>query len=328
MSAIVCGKRSFFEDIDAAASSPNSASPPAYKKFRCSSSTSPVRFTYSPPVQSSPVDQLKALFPDTEIQLLEKALEEAGNDLDLAVKSLYKLCLGYSKGNSALLLKKMQLWRTRSYAFTLHAQRMGTWLIAHGLLSEPQAQNNLPVDGAEWVELIVNEMKSATSIDDARSRAASVLECLEKSISSRASAEVAQSFHKENLMLKEQIDAYFSEIMSSSNVLYPSSMNAKKEYDMKNQEVEQLKQVLAHYQEQLRTLEVNNYALTLHLRQAQQSNSIPGRFNPDEVESDDEEESVGGEEESESNDKVIIRKRKHVMITKRNKVTIRKRKRK
>ena len=28
-------------------------------------------------------------------------------------------------------------------------------------------------------------------------------------------------------------------------------------------------------------LQVNNYALTMHLRQAQQGNSIPGRFHPD-----------------------------------------------
>lgn len=27
--------------------------------------------------------------------------------------------------------------------------------------------------------------------------------------------------------------------------------------------------------------QVNNYALTMHLKQAQQSSSIPGRFNPD-----------------------------------------------
>ena len=37
---------------------------------------------------------------------------------------------------------------------------------------------------------------NATSIDDARFRAASILENLEKAISSRASVEAAQSFHK------------------------------------------------------------------------------------------------------------------------------------
>ncbi|KAJ0831205.1 hypothetical protein HanPSC8_Chr15g0664341 [Helianthus annuus] len=54
-----------------------------------------------------------------------------------------------------------------------------------------------------------------------------------------------------------------------------------KEYDERNVEVQQLKQLLSQYQEQVRTLEVNNYALTMHLKQAQGSNSIPGRFHPD-----------------------------------------------
>lgn len=67
--SIVCGKRSFFEDVESAVSSPAPASPPLYKKFRCSSSTSPVRFTCSPSVYQGPLDQLKALFPDMEIQV-------------------------------------------------------------------------------------------------------------------------------------------------------------------------------------------------------------------------------------------------------------------
>ncbi|KAK0571317.1 hypothetical protein LWI29_014040 [Acer saccharum] len=55
----------------------------------------------------------------------------------------------------------------------------------------------------------------------------------------------------------------------------------QKEYEDRNQELQHLKQLVAQYQDQLRTLEVNNYALTMHLKQAQQSNSIPGRFHPD-----------------------------------------------
>lgn len=42
----------------------------------------------------------------------------------------------------------------------------------------------------------MREMISATCIDDARFRAAGILESLEKSISSRAGVEVAQRFHK------------------------------------------------------------------------------------------------------------------------------------
>ena len=56
----------------------------------------------------------------------------------------------------------------------------------------------------------------------------------------------------------------------------------QKESDDQSQELQHLRQMVTQYQEQLRTLEVNNYALTLHLKQAQQNNSsIPGRFHPD-----------------------------------------------
>lgn len=63
-------------------------------------------------------------------------------------------------------------------------------------LCEPQPQNNLPADGAAWVDLIVNEMMSATSIDDAKSRAAHVLESLEKAISGQTGVKVAEGFQK------------------------------------------------------------------------------------------------------------------------------------
>ena len=63
-------------------------------------------------------------------------------------------------------------------------------------VQNPLAPENLPVDGAEWVNLFVREMMSATSVDDAKARASKLLEVLEKSISKRAAEEAAQSFHK------------------------------------------------------------------------------------------------------------------------------------
>lgn len=63
-------------------------------------------------------------------------------------------------------------------------------------VAEPQPQNNVPVDGAAWVDLIVNEMMSATSIDDAKTRAARVLESLEKTISFQAGVKAAEGLHK------------------------------------------------------------------------------------------------------------------------------------
>ncbi|RVX11196.1 hypothetical protein CK203_013130 [Vitis vinifera] len=145
---------------------------------------------------------------------------------------------------------------------------------------DPSAPKNLSMDGAEWVELFVREMMSASNMDDARARASRALEVLEKSICARASAEAAQSFHQENLMLKEQVEALLQE-----NIILKRAVSIQherqKESEERNQELQHLKQVVTQYQEQLRTLEVNNYALSMHLRQAQQSSSIPGHFHPD-----------------------------------------------
>ncbi|GFQ04591.1 hypothetical protein PHJA_002603000 [Phtheirospermum japonicum] len=181
-------------------------------------------------------------------RLLAKALEESGDNLNSAINALNELRLDYAKKcNSGIA-----------------------------------AEENLHMDkyGAEWVELIVKEMKNATSIDDAKARAAQVLENLEKSIRVQTGVQVAEGFHKENVMLKEQIEALLRD-----NAILKRAVaiqhERQKEYDEKNQEALQLKQLVAQYQEQLRTLEMNNYALTLQLRQAQQSKAIAGRFNPD-----------------------------------------------
>ncbi|XP_016553211.1 uncharacterized protein LOC107852687 isoform X2 [Capsicum annuum] len=239
MSAIVCGKRSFFEDLQSP--SPTSPSTPVSKKLRCSS-TSPRRFSPTVAVEAAAVDQLRALFPDIDSQLLEKALEECGNDLDAAVKKLHELHLSHGEGKS---------------------------------VTEADGEMN-----DEWVELFVREMMSATSTDDARTRATRVLGSLEKSISDGARAAAAQNFRKENVMLKEQIEMIFRD-----NTILKRAVaiqhERQKEFNDKNQEVHQLKQLLVQYQEQLRTLEVNNYSLKMHLQQAHQCNSIPGHFHPD-----------------------------------------------
>lgn len=62
--------------------------------------------------------------------------------------------------------------------------------------AEQPAGNNLPVDGAEWVELLVREVLTAANVEDAKARLSQALEALEKSICANASAETAKSFQK------------------------------------------------------------------------------------------------------------------------------------
>lgn len=275
MSAIVCGKRSFFEDL---------SSPPVTKRIRfsSSSSSSPVRFsptrsTTSPfsasaqPSQSSSLlDHLLDIFPDMDKQLLEKALDESGDDLDSAIKSLNELRLGSNAGQFHVAPESNDQF-----------QPQGVMLNGEVASTEDiSAPKNHHMDGGEWVELFVQEMMSASDMDDARARASRALESLEKSIIERAGLEAAQSLHQENMMLKEQVETLIQE-----NTLLKRAVSIQherqREHEDRAQEVQNLKQMVSQYQEQLRTLEVNNYALTMHLRQAQQSNSIPGRFHPD-----------------------------------------------
>ncbi|XP_004287284.1 PREDICTED: uncharacterized protein LOC101311216 [Fragaria vesca subsp. vesca] len=273
MSAVVCGKRSsiFEEQL------PSSTSPPvSSKRIRFSSSSSPVRFTTTSfaasSYSSSPLlDQLTAVFPDMDNQLLEKALEECGDDLDSAIRSLNELRLS-SAANKARVASEANAQTQAQGAVAANGESSGN--------DDLSGQNNLPSQGADWVELFVREMMSASNMDDAKARASRVLEVLEKSICSRASTEAAQSFHQENMMLKEQMEALIQENTILKRTV-STQHERQKECEDRGQELQHLKQLVAQYQEQLRTLEVNNYALTMHLKQAQQSSSIPGRFHPD-----------------------------------------------
>ncbi|KAB2050067.1 hypothetical protein ERO13_A13G200500v2 [Gossypium hirsutum] len=269
MSAIVSGKRSFFEEL--------SSTPPASKRIRCSS-----RFTSSFSPSSSPpsppsflIDQLISIFPHMDKQVLERALEECGDDLDSAIRSLNELCLGSADRNAAAADKT-------GVELEGNVQIQTQCITANGDVptKEQTSPEAFSMDGSDWVELFVREMLNASNIDDARARASRALEVFEKSIHARAGAEVAQNVHQENMMLKEQLETLIQENTILKRAVAVQH-ERQKEYENQSQELQHLKQVISQYQEQLRTLEINNYALTMHLKQAQQSSNIPGRFNPD-----------------------------------------------
>ncbi|CAN1240765.1 hypothetical protein LINPERPRIM_LOCUS4664 [Linum perenne] len=282
MSAIVYRKRSFFEEL-------NVASTPVTKRIRCSSSSpapfSPTRtqssasFSSTLPSSSAHyVEQLAAIFPEMDKELLERAIAECGEDLDLAIRSLNELRIGSSDknlcsdpGNCDGLLDD----DVNDFVEGTAPTDPEVPVADHHLVS-----THLQMDGAKWVELFVREMTSATNMDDAKVRASRALEALEKSIYARAGAEAAKNFELENVKLKGQV-----QLLIHENTILKRAVSIQherqKEFEDRNQELQHLKQLVAQYQDQLRTLEVNNYALTMHLKQAQQSSSIPGRFHPD-----------------------------------------------
>lgn len=113
---------------------------------------------------------------------MERALEECGDDLDLAIRSLNELRLSSAASKAGVASEA-----------NVQPQLQNGEVSATDDLS---GQNNLPTQGADWVELFVREMMSASNMDDAKARASRVLEVLEKSICARATTEAAQSFHQ------------------------------------------------------------------------------------------------------------------------------------
>ncbi|XP_031107070.1 uncharacterized protein LOC116011800 [Ipomoea triloba] len=257
MSAILCGKRSsiFSEDLQSssAPASTSPSSPPLSKRFRCSSFSPSSSTAASFSSISSRHDYLIASFPGMDKQLLEKTLQECGDDLDSAIRSLNELHLGSGK------------------------------VMSNGEVTPPKdpstAKEHL-IDSAEWVERFVQEMMISSNVDDAKARASRALEVLERSIYGHAAEAAVQCFQQENGVLKQQLEASLQE-----NTILKRAVSIQherqKEFDERGQEMNNLKQILAQYREQLRNLEVNNYALAMHLKQTQQSNSMPGHFNPD-----------------------------------------------
>ncbi|KAI4978044.1 hypothetical protein ZWY2020_014598 [Hordeum vulgare] len=114
---------------------------------------------------------------------------------------------------------------------------------------QPAADSHQPSNtGPEWVDLFVREMSNASDMDDARARASRALEALTKSILEGVGAEVAQSLHQENMMLKEQMTA----VMSENAVLKRAvaiQHEREKEFNERSHEVECVKQLVLQYHE-------------------------------------------------------------------------------
>jgi len=210
------------------------------------------------------------------LEFIEKALEEYGNNFDLATKYLLNLPTqaecdggpGYQHPNGMTTEDQVP-----TEGILVDNE------VATPVDSVPWAEN-LPSSSTQWSEILVNEMLSACNTDDAKARASRVLEVFERAMTSRIGAEAHQSFHKENSVCKEQFEAVIRENTILKKA-FAIQHERQKEQDARSQELQQLKQLVVQYQEQVRSLEVNNYALSMHLRQAQQGSSIPGHFHRD-----------------------------------------------
>ncbi|XP_010654304.1 uncharacterized protein LOC100247807 isoform X2 [Vitis vinifera] len=268
MSAGVCGKRVGFEEIFGSSSTSS-------KRSRCSTFGSPVRSSDFGSGSDDSVSVLLQMFPNLDREMVETVLRTHNNKIEDAIESLHALSLGDTIA--------------RNESQGLDSAMMGnndTGPAQNGQTTEQKVEDvqdlksmfefGNAMDGSKWVDLFVHEMMNATDLSDARARAARILEAFEKNVVSHSMElkelehaslkEHLQNFLRDNQILKRAVA-----IQHDRNL----------EQEERAREVQQLKDVIRQYQEQVRALELNNYTLKLHLQRAQGSSSIPGQFHPD-----------------------------------------------
>ncbi|KAF9612987.1 hypothetical protein IFM89_004791 [Coptis chinensis] len=184
-----------------------------------------------------------------ERELLERTLD---GDLESAIKSLNELCLGSSA-------ELETVFPTQPSTET------------NGESSVVVVSNNIPKNSAEWIEVFVNEMTSASSIDDAKARASMMLDVLEKSIRSEVSG-VVDILYKEKMSLKEHWEKLSKYVVVLKQGVITQHARLK-EAESRIEEVQLLK-------ERVKKLESENYSLKFHLNQGQQRYPTMDRFPP------------------------------------------------
>lgn len=269
MSAGICGKRVGFEEIFGSSSSTTSYSSAKRSRF----GGSPFRSSEFGSGSEDSVSVLIRMFSNLNPELVESVLRNHNNKIEDAIESLHALSLGDVTANNM----SQRLDSTMNgNSMALPGGRMPEQKVEGIHDPESTFDSANTIEGSKWVDMFVHEMMNATDLDDARGRASRILEAFERTTISQSRV----SDELEHASLKEHMQALLrdNQILKRA-VAIQHERNSEQEE--KTREVQQLKNVLCQYQEQLRNLELTNYSLKVHLQRAQESSSIPGKFHPD-----------------------------------------------
>mmetsp|Transcript_46180 Transcript_46180/g.117916 ORF Transcript_46180/g.117916 Transcript_46180/m.117916 type:complete len:287 (-) Transcript_46180:178-1038(-) len=219
------------------------------------------------------LQHLADLFPQMEKEVICSVLYECGDNIDAAIKRLGELRLSAAKDadagkHGAAYVQEVQV----SVQATGEAPE-GDVAAAKPAAAEPAQEGARSAD--DWINTVVAEMAAASDMDDARLRAAKVLQTFEQQVQ-KSTKEAAKG---EQAALTGQL----AELQRDNGILKRAVQiqNARmQELAEKDQEVTRLQQMLQQYQEKVTALELSNYSLTLHLRQAE-SAPMPLHRHPD-----------------------------------------------
>mmetsp|Transcript_37369 Transcript_37369/g.66917 ORF Transcript_37369/g.66917 Transcript_37369/m.66917 type:complete len:273 (-) Transcript_37369:22-840(-) len=262
----ICGSKRFFEHGSPephhfeAPSSTNNSFAKRVRRARGSSFGLP-----------SVLQQLIELFPEMEKEVICSVLFECGDNIDAAIKRLGELRLNGGKD--------AEVKQNGNYVAEVQVSVKATGERADEPSVE-KADAGLPAEGDvrsadEWINIVVSEMAAATDMDDARVRAAKVLQTFEHQVQ-KTTNEAVKSEHA-------TLSAQVTELLRDNGILKRAVQiqnSRMQELAEKDEQMVRLQQTLQQYQEKCRVLELNNYSLSLHLRQAE-SSPMPQHRHPD-----------------------------------------------
>ncbi|KAG2427130.1 hypothetical protein HXX76_012640 [Chlamydomonas incerta] len=225
-------------------------------------------------------------------------LSECGNNIDAAIKRLGELRLAV--GNPAAADQQEAPPSTPPPASSQATAAVAAAAAAAAAEAAEAATPGGPATAEQWVEVLVGEMSAARDLTDARTRAAGFLRQFESFVAryvrqqqaggasasgaspepgaagatpggsaatgSQSLAQRAAKLAEENALLKKAVQIQHRQLQEKSAA---------------EGEVANLKAMLAQYQEQVRSLQMSNYSLSLHLQKATNSDHLGPHRNPD-----------------------------------------------
>lgn len=118
----------------------------------------------------------------------------------------------------------------------------------------------------DWIDMLVQQMSMAKDVDDAKQRASEILKGFEGAVLRHACPQGVESMQRENALLKRAVGIQNSKIHELSEKC--------KSVDDMVLKFEELKEKCNH-------LELQNYSLQLHLKQATCQDDVAAHPNPD-----------------------------------------------
>lgn len=252
----------------------------AHKRFRPAASRC-VPLTERQPYVVTPttVAALRGLFPDMDDKTIGDVLEACGHNIDVAIKQLGQLRLTAHAG-AAQAPAGEPVTQQPAIAGPASTSAAGHQTPAAQAPAASLQQATMLKSPEEWVEVLVQQMAGARDMADARQRAAGILQSFEQEVLQTASAS------KQDATASSAARTQLAEFQHNNGILKRAvaiQNNRIQDLLAKEAESQQLKQALLQLQEKCHGLEMNNYSLAMHLKQATDSSaySQAGQRHPD-----------------------------------------------